>query len=529
MKLKYIIPALFAAFATVVGCNEEKDTYLDEVRVSSSYVSISVDGGVSTITVTATEDWAFAKIFKIDTGETDLEGNKIYVQQAAPEWLTLSATQGVAGETEITFSAEEVAGGRAAELQLVCAGRTQHINVIQGSLEAEDSKCNKIIAGPDSKTYRVTGIVKSIANTTYGNWYLEDETGEVYIYGTLDAKGNEKNFTSLGIEVGDKVTVEGPKTTYNGVVELVNVTVIKIVKSLVKVEPSTVNLDKDAADFIVNVLYSGNTYEFSSEADWLSVVGSTTVDDTLRVKIHATENTGSTSREGVINFSSSNGKSTSTVSLTVSQKGAIMEAVVKDVLDAEDDNSLYYRVTGYVSAVNNLEKGRFDITDYSGTIYCYNIAQADGSASTDISSMVARGDIVTIVCYRSSYNGTKQLLGYLESVKKVTKVTIAEFVAAADDDNVLYSITGVVTDGADENAGKKFDVTTYGNFDLVDATGSVYVYGVRTGLNGESGKFSTLGVVEGDKLTIVASKTTYASKNLIQAKNAWYVSHESYN
>ena len=47
---------------------------------------------------------------------------------------------------------------------------------------------------------------------------------------------SEKNFLSLGIEVGDIVTVEGPKTTYNGTVELVNVTVINIEKSLIKVD-----------------------------------------------------------------------------------------------------------------------------------------------------------------------------------------------------------------------------------------------------------------------------------------------------
>lgn len=49
----------------------------------------------------------------------------------------------------------------------------------------------------------------AIANTTYGNFYLEDKTGKIYIYGTLDKNGNEKNFSSLGIDVGDEVTVSG--------------------------------------------------------------------------------------------------------------------------------------------------------------------------------------------------------------------------------------------------------------------------------------------------------------------------------
>lgn len=90
--------------------------------------------------------------------------------------------------------------------------------------------CAEILAGADGTVYRVTGNCVEIANTTYGNWYLEDATGKVYIYGTLDAEGNTKNFASLGIEVGDEITVEGPRKTYKETVELVDVKVIEIKK-----------------------------------------------------------------------------------------------------------------------------------------------------------------------------------------------------------------------------------------------------------------------------------------------------------
>ena len=90
--------------------------------------------------------------------------------------------------------------------------------------------CAEILAGADGTVYRVTGKCVEIANTTYGNWYLEDATGKVYIYGTLDAEGNTKNFASLGIEVGDEITVEGPRKTYKETVELVDVKVIEIKK-----------------------------------------------------------------------------------------------------------------------------------------------------------------------------------------------------------------------------------------------------------------------------------------------------------
>lgn len=108
--------------------------------------------------------------------------------------------------------------------------------LFENIVEAEDNNvietnCAGIIAGTDGTVYRVTGTCTSITNTTYGNWYLTDNSGQVYIYGTLDQYGNTKNFLSWGLEVGDIVTVEGPRNNYNGIIELVNVTVQNIKKT----------------------------------------------------------------------------------------------------------------------------------------------------------------------------------------------------------------------------------------------------------------------------------------------------------
>lgn len=103
--------------------------------------------------------------------------------------------------------------------------------VLFANVSAQDiNTCADVIAGEDGVTFRIKGECTEIKNTTFGNWMLKDATGEVYIYGTLDAEGKIKNFGSLGIEVGDIVTVEGPKKTYNTTVELVDVTVIAIEK-----------------------------------------------------------------------------------------------------------------------------------------------------------------------------------------------------------------------------------------------------------------------------------------------------------
>ena len=43
MKLKYFIP-LFALVALLSSCSDDEATYLDAIRVSSSYVSIDMAG-----------------------------------------------------------------------------------------------------------------------------------------------------------------------------------------------------------------------------------------------------------------------------------------------------------------------------------------------------------------------------------------------------------------------------------------------------------------------------------------------------
>ena len=94
--------------------------------------------------------------------------------------------------------------------------------------------CAEVLAGTDGTVYRVTGKCVEIANTIYGNWYLEDATGKLYIYGTLDKEGNAGKNNSIdvwGIEVGDELTVEGERTTYKETVELKNVKVIEIKKA----------------------------------------------------------------------------------------------------------------------------------------------------------------------------------------------------------------------------------------------------------------------------------------------------------
>ena len=45
MKLKNIFTALLAGLTLFTACDKNEDLYLSEVRVSSSYVAIPIEGG----------------------------------------------------------------------------------------------------------------------------------------------------------------------------------------------------------------------------------------------------------------------------------------------------------------------------------------------------------------------------------------------------------------------------------------------------------------------------------------------------
>lgn len=520
MKLKYIFASIVATLALAVSCEKEADHYLDGIKVSNSYVSLTTTDATNTatITVTATDSWS------------------ISMDEDAAKWLTVSPLSGNAGETTVTFSAP-AAEGKNAEVLIKCGQETQRINVIQGIAEASLATCAEVIAGPDAKTFRVTGVVTNIVNTVYGNWYLVDETGTVYIYGTLDAKGAEKNFLSLGLEEGDEVTVEGPKTTYNGTVELVNVTVLKINKSLIKVEstdPEDATLPIEGGDLVVTLENKGNNLGIEiAETDktWLGI---SALDGNI-VTLHATANEGG-DREATVVFKTTDGKKNYSATLTLTQRGAIVD-ITADEFNKLEDGSTQYRLKGVITKIvmdkNDPTKynkyGNFYIQDGTGQIYVYGLLPAAGGASGQdvLTKMNAKeGDVITVIGPKGSYNGSPQMVNAIcEEHVAVTAISAVDF-NKLEDGSALYKVSGTITDIVmDKNDPTKYN--KYGNFHIEDESGeSVYVYGLVPSLDGKSGTdmLTTLGVKVGDEITVVGPKGSY--KGSPQMVNAFYVSHK---
>lgn len=494
MKFKYFFIALIAVAGFFASCSDDKDLgQLDGIQLSQSSLSIPVEGGKVEFDVTSAADWKFVT--------NDKKGNPV---DSIPAWISSSCTSGSAGTTHVVFNAAATKGANNSTFKLVSGALTQYITVIQGVLNPPFSTCAEILAGNDGETYKVKGTLTKLSNTVYGNWYIKDATGEVYVYGTLDANGSEKNFASLKLEEGDEVTIQGPRDTYKGTPQLKNVTVLGYTKSLIKVE----ELDKDTLnkageDFVVSLTVKGEGVTVDiPEADqsWLSVKGIVTSGTKAEITFHANANAGG-ARSSSIGFTSTKGKQSSTVTAAVYQLGSIIECPIADFNKAEKGSTVY-RLTGVITKVANKTYGNCYIKDATGETFVYGI----GAKGDFEKKGLKVGDVVTLTGVKDIYNGTGQMKNAtLEAVKVVTKISAADFLTKKDDENVYYMLEGTIT----EFAGQKNDLKTFGNFGLTDDTGSAYVYGLTAGWGGEKKQAGTLGLNFGDKITIIGYHTSY--------------------
>ncbi|MGN1226684.1 MAG: BACON domain-containing protein, partial [Candidatus Cryptobacteroides sp.] len=134
------------------------------------------------------------------------------------EWLSFEPSSG-SESTTVVVSVSDAGEGDTATITLSAEG-LESVTCAVTRTNIQDATAEEINAAEDGKVFRVTGIVSSIANTKYGNLYIKDYTGEVYVYGT-------NNFAEEGIVEGDVITVVGSKSSHNGAPQMKNVDVEK--------------------------------------------------------------------------------------------------------------------------------------------------------------------------------------------------------------------------------------------------------------------------------------------------------------
>ncbi|HBN02147.1 MAG TPA: DNA-binding protein, partial [Rikenellaceae bacterium] len=433
MKIKKIIAALLATMTLAIGCESEQE-YLDEIRVSSSYVAIPAEGGSQTITVRARYAWSLENI---------------------PEWLEVTPDSGFDGETEVTFKAKPATATQSAELQLNCKNDSQVINVLQMTEKVDlplTSLKKFLEAEVGPTTYRIAGTITSIEeiSASYKNATLtisDEEGNSVYLYRFGPSSG--KKIEELGMEVGDFLTVEGQRGEYKGSPQMAQGGVfISLVKSLIKVDSVTVKIagseefklysepiPLEGADVKAHLTVKGSGLSVvvpDAAKSWISVNAIETSGNNSIVSFSVAANAYG-DRTADLTFNTVSGGKTNTAQTSLEQKGAIIETTIDKLLAAED-GATQYRTTGYITNDKGSEYGNIYIKDATGEIYVYGVLDSKGQTKQWKNMGIKEGDIVTVVGPKTSHKGTAQLQNVtVENHIKVQDISLADFRALKDD------------------------------------------------------------------------------------------------
>ncbi len=156
---------------------------------------------------------------------------------------------------------------------------------------------------------------------------------------------------------------------------------------------------------------------------------------------------------------------------------------------------------------------------------------SEGAAFAVEGTLTNEGGKLTISCTATeegTHEATLTLSAGGVNVHEITlkariaaPITIAEFLERKDAENYNFLVGTIANIQMDKDDPSK--VNAYGNFDLIDAANNtIYVYGLLTA-SGESRKFESMGLKEGDILTLKGKYAEY--KGTPQVGSGQYISH----
>ena len=341
---------------------------------------------------------------------------------------------------------------------------------------------------------KVSQITNEYAADNFGNatFYISDDgntSNEFYCYRTLYLGNTKYTSGKTQIKVGDEVIVCGK---------------------------------------VVN--YKGNTPETVQNKSYLYSLNGVT-DGGGDTPQPSGQPKGTGTLEDPYNATAANAFASALAADAKSDKDIYIKGKIIDIEDKNQFNTQYGNCTFYISDDGTDSGDKFYVFR---TLYLGNVKYTSGD-------LPKKGDEVIICGKVTNYKGntpeTVANESYIYSLNGKTEggggdtpgpqpggdakvVTVAEFNAAEVSNDIWYQLTGTVKNLKDGDQ--------YGNFDLEDETGSVYVYGLLDKKGGEKKKFQDLvaakGIKEGCKLTIIGNRGDYQGK--IEVTNAYFVSIE---
>lgn len=495
MKFSKLFLSILAAASLVAGCKpEEPDSERPMLSISNTEIAFQQTGGSQTFTVTANRDWSVATdadwiAIAPESGKGSSSAQTVTLTALSNASNDRSATVKVKTDYDyktIVVSQPGAQGVNENETATGTGTKEDPFNVIAAIALAkstgETASAEVYVKGKVSKIDEIN-TSSQFGNATY---YISTDGTESNQFQIYRGKylGNKKFTSKDQLKVGDEVIVYGQVVNFKG---------------------NTPEMTQGGYIYSLNgkVEDPGSEEEVKAEPS-----GSGTEADPYNV---------SRALDVTRALSSYNGKDDLTAS---NSKEAFVKGIVSELGDfsAEYGNYTYYITDGggttarlYVFRGKALKGAKFesagqlnvgDEVIVKGTLVNYSGKTPEFTAGNELASL-------------NGETGTEPDPPVLEEVKTVT---IAEFNAAEVSETQPYQLTGKISGDLNDK---------YGNFDLVDETGTVYVYGLTATNLGFGAKndqsFASLGLKVGDTVTLIGFRGVYDGKT--EVLSAYYVSH----
>lgn len=569
MKLRNLFVGAVAAVFALAGCQEkEQNLGTPDISISANELTFDVEGGEQALTVNATRDWKVetdADWVVVDPakGEASADDQTVTVTVLENTGMDRSADlKFTIGMKSKYLTVNQAGPGGSAEALIVYAndldgGKVEKIGNYWPYLDQSDVWRNEKGTGIDNLQYTSKDVsIRSVSSTnnlffpaakTDASFSIQNlELGSVTsLQLTFDAShgstnGYKKTFSNEEFKVYvSKDNAKWVELSYDLAVKSDNefdeatarFTVADTDKLSIGFKHPIASADAYRLTNIVLSVYDGQdatAIDFSKaiDMDFGTVVGS-----------------GSGSNPGTGDLPEGTGEGT----LDSPYDAAKATKVASALADGETKAGVYVKgiVKSFkdVSSIAQYGNISYYITDADGVanFYVFRGKYLDNAKFTSEDQLkigdevVVYGDLVNymgntpelaqgnyIVSLNSSTGGGNSGSGETPSIDKPTslvKATVAEFLAAAEDDT-WYELTGEIVSIETGNA--------YGNFTIKDATGEVYIYGMTSKWVGSNDKsFASLGLKETDIVTLGTLRGSYNG----QAQGggsvvpAYYISH----
>ena len=487
MNFKRILLTLMAAAVAFVSCNQEEELGMANLTVTPGELTFDQSDGTSEVELLATRDWLIA---------------------SQPDWVAVSVTGGQASSKPQKVSVSVIANSgynRTGTVVFTIGIMKAALTINQAGAQGEI----KLGTGTKEDPYTVAGVIK----------YVESlgadvaSPSAVYVKGKVVAvsEAYSAQYGNGTFTISDDGTPGEVFTCYR---------IFYLGNRKWKSSDEQVKQNDDVIVCGNVVLFKGNTPETSQGTGYLYSLNGVTDGGSGGGGGEAGTAKGSGTEADPFNVAAAIAKAES-VGQTASTDSYYIKGKVKEVTEqfaAQYGNATFTMV----------DEG------YDAVFTAYRVLYFDNQKWTEGGKTINANDEVVVYAkvvnfkgntpetsggYVYSINGEKGSGsgGGGGSVKEAKAVTVAEFIAAPESNDQPYKLTGKV--GGNIN-------TTYGNFDLTDATGTVYVYGLTATNLGYGAKndqsFGSLGIVDGDEITLIGFRGSYQDK--VEVMYAYWVS-----